>query len=184
VANHDLPFLGEYEDFEVPIAAPGARDVTRVLRVWTGFVVVASQSCELEYADDHDTRVQVTPLVTSALWPGEQWELIEQRSLPGCCPLPAADADSVEPGVPEAPWPACAVALVSTTLVSGAMIRPNQVLSLPPGIVVRLQEALVRFTTVRGFGDVTAAESLVGKQVTAVRETAEMVPGPSRITKV
>ena len=49
--------------------------------------------------------------------------------------------------------------------------------------MVRLQEAVVRFTSVRGFGDVAAAEALLGKTVVAVKETTELVPGSSRITK-
>jgi hypothetical protein len=185
VSNEDLPFLGEWQDFEVPVRVPGRdRPVSRVLRVWIGYVVILSQSCELEYADEQDTRVMVAPLVSRATWPGDQWQLIERGSLPGYCALPAADAEELTGTDFGEAWPASAVAFGSATLVSGAIVRPNRVLALAPSVVVRLQEAFVRFTTVRGWADVSAAQNVVGKTVIGVQETIESVPGPARLTKV
>lgn len=185
VANEDLPYFGEPQDFTVDVAIPGAAEpLGRVLRVWFGWVVVVSQSCELEYADEQDARVLVAPLVTEAIWTNGPWELISRGALPGFLPLPEASAQQAEDLGLDGPWPASAVALASTTLVSRGLVAPNRVMSLSPPLVMALQEALVRFTSVRGWGSVDAAESLRGKSIIDVRETAEMVPGPARLTKV
>lgn len=185
LVNEDVPFFGPWQDFQIPLIVPGQpRPVERVLRVWTGYVVVVSQSCELEYADEHDSRVMVAPLVSRATWPEGPWDLIERRALPGYCPLPAANGEDLQDTQLDDAWPSSAVALASATLVSSAMVRPNRILALSPDMVIRLQEAMVRFTTVRGWGDVAAAEALVGKTVIGVKETTESVPGPARLTKV
>ena len=72
----------------------------------------------------------VARLVTRALWPGQQWSLIERGSLPGYCSLPAVAAGDVEGVTLEADWPASAVALGSSTLVSRAMLTRNRILAL------------------------------------------------------
>jgi len=112
------------------------------------------------------------------------WELIQRGSLPGFLHLPSAPLAQDPELELDADWPECAVALASTTLVSRAIVAPNRIMSLSPGMIVALQESLVRFTSVRGWGDVAAAEALRGKSIVAVRETVEMVPGPARLTKV
>jgi hypothetical protein len=185
VANEDLPFLGEPQDIPIELDVPGhPAPVVRILRVWTGYVIVLSQSCELEYADEQDSRVSVAPLVSPNSWPGAQWPLIERGSLPGYCQLPEASEEDLGGTGFAGPWPSTAVALGSATLVSDAMVRRNRILTLAPPLVVRLQEAMVRFSTVRGWADVNAAEALVGKTVIGIRETVESVPGPARLTKV
>jgi hypothetical protein len=184
-ANEDVPFLGRSQDFEIPVEVPGRdKPVSRVLRVWFGYVVVISQSCELEYADEQDARVQVAPLVSPATWPVGPWPLIERGSLPGFLHLPGAGLNELGEADPGGPWPESAVALASSTLVSRGIVMPNRVMSLSPPHVIRLQEALVRFGTVRGWADLLAAESIVGKTIVGVAETVESVPGPARLTKV
>jgi len=185
VANEDLPYLGEPQDFEIKVVVPGRDEpVRRIVRIWFGWVVVLTQSCELEYADEQDSRVLVAPLVSRALWSNGPWELIERDALPGFLSLPSVAADEVDEVDLGAAWPESAVALASATLVSRGVVAPNRVISLSPPWVTRLQEALVRFTSVRGWADVPAAEALRGKVIVDVRETVESVPGPARLTKV
>jgi hypothetical protein len=84
-ANEDVPYLGEYQDFEIPVTVPERGEAaSRVLRIWIGPVVVISQSYELEYADEQDARVLVAPIVSEPLWPNGPWDLIERGALPGC----------------------------------------------------------------------------------------------------
>jgi len=184
-ANEDLPYLGEHQDFELSVEVPGRdQSIMRVLRVWTGPVVVVSQSCELEYADEQDARVLVAPIVSEPLWPNGPWELIERGTLPGYLylpPLNAAEADELRL---EGPWPRSAIALGSTTLASRAIVAPNRIMALSPATVIDLQAAIVRFTSVRGWADGDAARALRGRHIVDVRETVETVPGPSRVTKV
>jgi hypothetical protein len=184
-ANEDLPYLGEHQDFEIPVKLPGRdQPIVRVLRIWTGPVVIVSQSCELEYADEQDARILIAPIVSEPVWPNGPWELIERGSLPGYLYLPPlndAGANELDLG---ASWPQSAVALGSTTLVSRAIVAPNRIMALSPAAVTELQAALVKFTSVRGWGDKNAAGALRGKRIVDVRETVETVPGPSRLTKV
>lgn len=184
-ANEDLPYFGDPQDFEIEVAVPGSdRPLTRIIRLWLGWVVVLSQSCELDYADEQDARVLVAPLVSEPVWSNGPWAQIAKRSLPGYLALPALGADQASEFGLDGDWPRSAVALASSTLVSRGMVLPNRVMSLAPTWVLSLQEAIVRFTSVRGWGDSAAAEALRGKSIVDVRETVEMVPGPSRLTKV
>jgi hypothetical protein len=185
LANEDVPYFGEPQDFEIPITVPGAeRRSQRILRVWVGWVVVVSQSCELEHADENDARVLVAPLVSRPVWTNGPWELIQSGSLPGFLHLPPAPAaETTEFGL-GAEWPECAVALGSTTLLSRGIVAPNRVMALAPAMTLALQESLVRFLSVRGWGDIAAAQALRGKSIVDIRETVEMVPGPARLTKV
>jgi hypothetical protein len=184
-ANEDLPYLGEYQDFEIPVATEGSgRPTSRVLRIWTGPVVVVSQSCELEYADEQDARVLVAPIVSNALWPNGPWELIEPGALPGYFYLPEVSSGEANELGLEGSWPASSVVIASTTLVSRGIVAPNRIMSLGASAVTDLQSAVVRFTSVRGWGDIAAAEPLLGMQVVDIQETMETVPGPSRLAKV
>jgi hypothetical protein len=184
-ANEDLPYFGEPQVFEVPVVIPG-RDspLVRELRVWFGYAITVHQSCEIEYADQQDSRLIVAPITSPALWSNGPWELIRKGSLPGFFYLPSLDAEAASAlGLPGA-WPEAAVALASTTQVSRAMVQPNRKLALTAPGIVALQEAVVRFMSVRGWGTIEDAQALQGLRVVSARETPEMVPGPSRLTKV
>jgi hypothetical protein len=185
VPNENLPDFGPSQSFEIAIATPGQEKATvRQLRVWVGYVMVVHQSCELDYADENDSRVSVAPLVSSQRWTSGPWELIRDGSLPGYFYLPPTDAEKAEElGLP-GPWPESAVVLASTTLVSRAMVKPNRAMTLSATALPGLQSSLVRFSTVRGWANSDAAGQLKGKSVVAVEETMELVPGPARLTKV
>lgn len=184
-ANEDTPYFGEPQDFEISVAVPGrAEPMLRLLRIWVGPVIVVSQSCELEYSDPQDARILVAPIVSQPLWSNGPWERIEGNALPGYMFLPPIEEpDAEQLNLPGA-WPAAAVAIGSATLISKAMVRPNRIMSLTPNGLLDLQSALVRFISVRGWGDLTAATQLRGKRIVDIKETIEMVPGPSRLTKV
>ncbi len=185
VANEDVPYFGAYRDWPLEIDRPGTSDkATRVLRVWFGPVMVVHQNCEIEYADSQDARLQVAPVVSTAHWPEGPWEEIRRRSLPSFFHLPPIAEDEAPGLALETPWPEAAVALASTTCVSRGMVKPYRILSLSPESLPSLQESIVRFTTVRGWGSQASLEQLVGKQIVAVKQTAETVPGPSPLAKV
>jgi hypothetical protein len=111
-------------------------------------------------------------------------ELIRSRSLPAFLHLLAAPASETTEFALTAEWPECVVALESTTLSPRGIVAPNRAMSLPPAMTLALQDALVRFTSVRGWGDIAAAQALRGKSIIDVRKTVEMVPGPARLAKV
>lgn len=184
VANEDLPYLGEYQNFEVELTAPGGGTATRQLRVWFGLVMVIHQGCEIDYADENDSRLCVAPIVSRPNWSNGPWDLIAKRELPGYMHLPelgtdgAAELELAEPG------PEGAVVLASATLLSRAIVKPNRIMTLAPNALPFLQESLVRFSSVRGWGSVDGLNNLIGLRIASVAETAETIPGPARLAKV
>jgi hypothetical protein len=158
--------------------------VERVLRIWFGPVLVVHQNCEIEYADERDARIQVAPIVSANQWPNGPWDQIRKRQLPSFAHLPDLDDKAaLEIGL-DAPWPESAVALAGTTCLSRGIVKPNRVMSLSAEALAPLQEAMVRFSTVRGWGDDSALSSLVGKTIVGVKSTRETVAGPAPLAKV
>lgn len=169
----------------MPVDRPGdAGAITRVLRVWFGPVMVVHQNCEIEYAAEQDSRIQVAPIVSEAQWPNGPWEQIRKRVLPSYAYLPALDAEAATALGLETRWPDSAVALASTTCLSRGIVKPNRIMSLTPEALAPLQEAMVRFSTVRGWGDDAALSALVGKRIVDAKVTAETVAGPASLAKV
>jgi hypothetical protein len=186
LATEDLPYLGAFHDYDidVPLLSPAEGTVTRRLRVWLGYGMVVHQNCEIEYADVNDSRLLVAPIVSRSNWPEGRWDLIARRELPAYFHLPPLDAQSaLEIGL-EGEWPEAAVAFASTTALSRGLIRPNRALALAPDRIQSLQESLVRFWTVRGWGSNDALEALVGMTIVDVAATPETVPGPAPLAKV
>jgi hypothetical protein len=146
--------------------------------------MVVHQNCEIEYADAQDSRVQVAPIVSEAQWPNGPWPQIRKRQLPSFAHLPSIDTDvATELGL-DVPWPEAAGALASTTCLSRGIVKPNRILSLGAEALAPLQEAIVRFSTVRGWGDDAALSALTGKRIVEVMSTSETVAGPASIAKV
>jgi hypothetical protein len=162
----------------------GAESVSRILRVWFGPVMVVHQNCEIEYADAQDSRVQVAPIVSEAQWPNGPWPQIRNRQLPSFAHLPPIDPDAATELGLDLLWPEAAVALASTTCISRGIVKPNRILSLAPEALAPLQEAIVRFSTVRGWGDNVALSALKGMHIVDVKSTPETVAGPASIAKV
>lgn len=146
--------------------------------------MVLHQSCEIEYAAESDSRLTIAPIVSRAAWPAGPWELISRAELPGYLHLPGLDAMQAEEFGLDGEWPEAAVAFASMTASSRGIVKPNRILSLAPREISRLQESLVRFSTVRGWGAIGSAEALVGSRIVSVHETAETVPGPARLAKI
>jgi hypothetical protein len=146
--------------------------------------MVIHQNCEIEYASEDDSRLTIAPLVSRVAWPDGPWDLIERRELPGYFHLPAlASEDAAAVGL-TSEWPEAAVVLANMTASSRGIVKPNRILALNPESVPLLQESLVRFSSVRGWGSVQGAAALVGGRIVSVDETAETVPGPARLAKV
>ena len=146
--------------------------------------MVVHQNCEIEYAGEDDARLTIAPVVSRVMWPDGPWELIKRRELPGYFHLPPLAGEDFEAVGLSAEWPEAAVVLASMTASSRGIVKPNRILALNPESVPILQESLVRFTSVRGWGSIDAARSLIGGRIVSVDETAEMVPGPARLAKV
>jgi hypothetical protein len=147
-------------------------------------VIVLHQNCEIEYAAEEDSRVTVAPIVSEPAWPAGPWDLIARGELPGYLHLPPLDIDEARELGLDQEWPRAAVTFAGATGSSRGIVKPNRILALTPAGLTRFQESLVRFSTVRGWGSLDAAEALVGATVVAVKETAETVPGPARLAKI
>jgi hypothetical protein len=146
--------------------------------------MVIHQNCEIEYASVDDARLTIAPIVSRVAWPDGPWDLIKRRELPGYLHLPPlASEDASALGLADE-WPEAAVALASMTASSRGIVKPNRILALSPQGVPLIQESLVRFSSVRGWGAVQNAAALVGGRIVSVDETAETVPGPARLAKV
>jgi len=183
--NAQLPDFGPSQTFEIPVELPGqGQPVIRHLRLWIGPLMVIHQSCELEYADSDDSRVLVAPVVSSTRWTTGPWELIRRGALPGYFYLPGlSEGEGAELGL-DAGWPDSAVVLASSTLVSRGLVKNGRMFRLAADELPALQSSLVVFSSVRGWADADAVVALKGKSIVDVQETVELVPGPSRLTKV
>jgi hypothetical protein len=185
LANEDLPYLGAFRDYRLEVDRPeGSDPVARILRVWFGPVMVVHQNCEIEYADEQDSRIQVAPIVSEPQWSNGPWQQIRKRVLPSYAHLPALDLEEAKELGLASPWPEAAVVLASTTCLSRGIVKPNRIMSLVPEALAPLQEAIVRFSTVRGWGDDAALSALVGKRIVDVKTTTETVSGPASLAKV
>lgn len=184
LADADMPYLGRYETYPITISRPGGGTVERQLRLWRGPAMLLHQNCEIEYANESDSRLIVAPIASRTAWPAGPWELISRAELPGYLHLPGLDAAQARQLGLEDEWPEAAVVLASMTASSRGIVKPNRILSLAPEEIPRLQESLVRFSTVRGWGAIDSAAALVGARIVSAHETAETVPGPARMAKI
>ncbi|MGA2321550.1 MAG: hypothetical protein ABSG95_12550 [Solirubrobacteraceae bacterium] len=184
LATVDLPYLGRYETYPLEIPGSDGSNVQRQLRVWRGPVLVLHQNCEIEYASQDDSRLTIAPVVSRVGWPAGPWELISAGELPGYMHLPGLPLEEAQELGLEREWPESAVALASMTASSRGIVKPNRILALAPHAIPQLQECLVRFSSVRGWGSIESAKPLIGARIVSVSETAETVPGPARLAKV
>lgn len=182
VATEKLPYFGRPVDHEIDVGA-GDRTDTRILRVWKGPVMVVSQNCELEYADEEDSRLLVAPLASAAQWPEGRWDYLRENRLPGYLYLPPLAASDAQIHL-DADLPEAAVALASSSLVSRALLRNRRVASLSQPMLPFLQEKLSRFLTTRGYARDRELAGIGGKRILSAERTDETVPGPSRLYKL
>lgn len=183
-ASDNMPYLGPYKDLELQIEGPSGKVETRILRVWTVLSLVISQNCELEWADDQDSRVTIVPVVSRAQWPEAPWELMARTPPPGFLYLPPIDLESAQSLGLEEAWPDSVALMSSACTTSRRVVKPRRVLALAPDQLPRLQDCIARFFSVRGFASLPALESTVGKVVQDVVETGQTIQGPSSLVKV
>ncbi len=184
VADGDLPYLGPYLDHELPVAKAGGGEEVRILRVWTTLAIVLSQNCELEWANAADSRVSVAPVVTSMQWPEGPWNLLRTTPPPGYFYLPPLEPEFAKTlGVAQA-WPESVAILASSSPSTSRILKPRRILSASVEALPKLQDAISRFYSTRGFADLPALRSAVGKPIRAVLETGQIVNGPSQLIKV
>lgn len=184
LASPQLPYFGEPVDFEIDVSLPRGRTETRHLRVWTGYVLVLHQACELQFADDNDSRLLVAPVTSTELWPEAPWSLFRRNQIPGYFYLPPIETEGAKAlGLPDM-WPEAVACLASATLSSVGLIKSRRELSLTPAMLPTLQDTVTRFFAVRGFADLNAAKATEGKRLIKVVETNQTVPGPSKLVKL
>jgi len=184
MAAPDLPFLGDPTDFEVRVPQPNGSEEVRTVRVWSGFVVVLHQNCEIEFAHVDDSRVLIAPIVTSERWSEGPWKYLRENMIPGYFYLPELpEVDAKKLGLPRS-WPEGVVVLASSTLSSVGLIKPRRQLSITAEMLPHLHDCIARFFAVRGFAGMRELTSIISKRIVRVEDTSQTVAGPSRLMKV
>lgn len=180
----DLPFLGPPLDYSISVPTPGGGTEDRVLRVWQGFVLVLHQNCEIEFGNDEDSRVLISPISSESQWPEAPWRMLRENRIPGYFYLPPiSKEEATELGLPDA-WPESVVVLASSTLTSVGLLKPRREFALGLEMLPHLQDNLCRFYSVRGFAALPDLHAVRGKRIVRVVETNQSVLGPSRLVKV
>jgi hypothetical protein len=152
--------------------------------VWSGFVIVLHQNCEIEFAHADDSRLLIAPIVTAERWPAGSWKYLRENTIPGYFYLPApTEADAKDLGLPRA-WPEGVAALASSTLSSIGLIKPRRQISLTSEMLPHLHDCIARFYAVRGFAGVPELSGIVGKRIVRVEDANQTVAGLSRLMKV
>jgi hypothetical protein len=184
LAAPNLPFLGDPADFEVNVPQPDGSEGIRVLRVWSGFVIVLHQNCEIEFAHADDSRLLIAPIITAERWPAGSWKYLRENTIPGYFYLPGlAEAEAKDLGLPRA-WPEGVAALASSTLSSIGLIKPRRQISLTPEMLPHLHDCIARFYAVRGFAGMHELEGIIGKRIVRVEDTNQTATPPSRLMKI
>src|SRR5262249_4742360 len=117
VESEKLAHLGDPQVTEIRIG-----DRRLELLVWTCWVMVVTQSCEIEHRDPTDSRLLVAPIALRSEWDGPQWDRIRSGRAPGFVFLPPPtrqERSECRGGIRA--WPLgveAAVVLGSTTLAS------------------------------------------------------------------
>lgn len=179
-----LPFFGIPTPHEIAMPMPDGKDRLRVLLVWEGPVVVLHQNCEIDLASDDDSRLVVAPMVLSAKWPGDHWDLIRGGIAPGYFYLPPVSADQAAELGLGSELPEGAVAFAGTCLVGREIVRPGRMASITQAGLGGLQDAISRFFGVRGYASTRDLPNLSGKRLVSLHETGQTVEGPARLVKM
>lgn len=182
VESEKVPYFGEPQIEEISV---GGRRL-QVL-VWTSWVMVVAQSCELEHQDPADTRLLVAPIVLRSQWDGPQWDRIRSGRAPGFVLLPPpSQKERAEARGGIRGWPEdveAAVVLGSTALASHRCAG-TVAFGLSLEMQHLLQSKLVDFWSVRGWKSFAQRDELVGKTIVAISETDETADGPHKLCKI
>jgi len=183
-ASDRLPYFGQPSDYEIEVTLPGGRQEIRVLRVWSGYVMVLHQACEVEFSDENDSRLIVAPIASEPMWPEAPWSFLRRNQIPGYFYLPNLSGQQATDLNLAGDWPEAVVCLAGSTLSGMSLIKPRRELSLAPTLLPVLQDSIVRFFSVRGFADVAALSGVRGKRLINIVETGQTVPGPAKLVKL
>ncbi len=182
VESEKVPYLGEPHVEELRVG-----DRRLQLLVWTCWVMVVAQSCELEHQDPSDTRLAIAPIALRSQWDGPQWDRIRSGRAPGFVLLPPPTvSERGDCGGGMRGWPTdteAAVVLGSTTLAS-----PKSTGRVAFGLSLEmqhlLQAKLVDFWSVRGWKSFAQRDELIGKTILEISETDERADGPHKLYKI
>jgi hypothetical protein len=183
----DLANHGAHRDLEVDADDWPWDGAPPVVRLWQSLVIVLSQNCEIEYANDDDSRLLVAPLASEDRWPEGPWDYLRKNVLPGYFFLPGlgeAEEDERKALGLEQEWPEAAVDLAGATAVSRGLVQSRRVLSLETAALAPFQDKISRFFTTRGYADQTALQALAGRQIVDAVQTDAIVSGPTRLSKM
>ena len=180
IDSDKIPWVGPFED-----SAIAALDHKFQVRVWGCWVMAVTQSCDLDYQDERDSRMAVAPVVFRSKWQGKQWEQILPGNVPGFLYLPSmSKEEKAKVGAPG--WPVdegAAVVLGSTCLIS-RQIAGKPKFGLSNEMRALLQERLVVYSSVRNWTTSGQFERLKGKRIEFIQATDEKFDGPGRLFKV
>lgn len=181
----DLANHGAHRDLTVEPQDWPWDEAPPVVRVWQCFVVVLSQNCEIEHANEDDSRLLVAPLATEERWPEGPWNYLRKNLLPAYFYLPGiSEGEAGKPLGLKQPWPEAAVDLASATAVSRGLIQSRRILSIETPALAPFQDKIARFFTTRGYADVAALQALRGRQIVDVVQSDAIVAGPTRLSKM
>ena len=182
VTGRNLPFFGEATDHPFKLEKRNLE-----LRVWTGWVMILNQGCDLERLDDNDSRLIIAPVVFKTKWPGDvRWSQIRDGAAPGYMFLPAMrEADRNRTGSPKG-WPQGveAAAVLSSTTTIGRRVAGEPAFGLSSEMQHLLQQRLVSFFSVRDWKAAKQRKEILGKQILEISETDERTDGPAKLYKI
>lgn len=186
VATPYLPSHGTSVDLEIPPQQWPFAGEPPVVRVWQGWVIVVTQGCVLDNADEDDSRLIIAPLATEERWPEGPWESghLKQDVLPDYFYLPGLTAEAAEALGHKEEWPAAVVDLGSLALVSRGLVKSRRLLSLSTEALLPFQDKVSRSLTTRGYASHQTLKGLAGRKIVDVVQSDAFVQGPSRLSKV
>lgn len=180
----NLPWLGEFSDYEISVPRHDGKEELRILRVWSGYVMVLHQACELQFSSPDDSRLVIAPIVSQGQWPEGPWESLRRNNIPGYFYLPPVTGETARELELPGDWPEAVVCLANITLSSVGLIKARRELSIAQVLLPDLHDAINRFFTVRGFANFGAASATIGKRLVKVVDSNQTVHGPVRLLKL
>lgn len=186
VATPYLPSHGTSVDLEIPPSQWPFAGEPPVVRLWQGWVIVVTQGCVLDNADEDDSRLIIAPLATEERWPEGPWESrhLKQDVLPDYFYLPGLNTEAAAALGLKEEWPAAVVDLGSLALVSRGLVKPRRLLSLSTEALLPFQDKVCRSLTTRGYASHETLNGLAGRKIVDVVQSDALVQGPTRLSKV
>ena len=165
-----VPYLGEWADHDLVVG-----DQKIKVRVWSTWVAIVAQTCELDNQVADDSRVLVAPVAFGSLWDKGQWSDLRSNRAFGYFYLPPMSSEDREK-LKARGWPAdteSAIVFGNTTVISRQLVGPP-VFGVDARIRGLLQEKLTLFWTVRDWKQDARASELEGMTIVKVDQTREI----------